>query len=102
MIHVIATIELVPGARDGFLREFRQVQPAVQREEGCLEYSAAIDLATGLAAQAPVRPDVVTIVEKWASLAALQAHLTAPHMLAYRPRVKDFVKMVRLTILEPA
>jgi quinol monooxygenase YgiN len=46
--------------------------------------------------------DEVTIVEKWESVAALEAHLKAPHMAAYRERVKPFVRRVRLRILEPA
>jgi len=44
---------------------------------------------------------VVTIVEKWESLEALQAHVVAPHMAAYRERVKDFVVRVSLQVLEP-
>jgi len=102
MIHVIATIELVPGKRDSFLAEFRKVIPLVRAEHGCLEYGATVDVATDIAAQVPPRPDVATIVEKWQSLAALQAHLTAPHMVAYRPKVKDFVVAAKLQILEPA
>ena len=34
--------------------------------------------------------------------AALQAHLTAPHMLAFRPRVKDMVVKTTLQVLQPA
>ena len=34
--------------------------------------------------------------------AALEAHLVAPHMMEYRPKVKDFVKKVSLQILSPA
>jgi quinol monooxygenase YgiN len=101
MIHVIATVELVAGSQENFLREFQLVRPKVLAEAGCLEYGAAVDLPTGLEAQTAPRPDVVTIVEKWADLDALRAHLTAPHMLEYRPRVKEFVRSVRLTVLKP-
>jgi quinol monooxygenase YgiN len=55
-----------------------------------------------LPAQVPLRPDVVTVVERWDSLDDLRAHLQAPHMLEYRQRVKDLVAGVRLQILEPA
>ncbi len=101
MIHVLATIELHPGSREAFLREFGTIVPTVRAEQGCLEYGAAVDLATGLAAQPPVRPDAVVVVEKWEDLDALRAHLTAPHMVAYRGRVKDFVIRSTLTVLEP-
>ena len=36
------------------------------------------------------------------TLAALKAHLVAPHMVAYRPKVKEFVLSSKLQILEPA
>lgn len=101
MIHVIATIELHPGKRAAFLAEFHKIVPLVRAENGCLEYGPTGDVNTGIGAQIPLRPDVVTIVEKWIDLPALQVHLVAPHMLEYRPRVKDFVKSVQLQVLEP-
>jgi quinol monooxygenase YgiN len=102
MIHVIALIELVPGTRAAFLAEFHKIVGPVRAEQGCLEYGPAIDAATGIPQQKPLGEDVVTVVEKWASVAALQAHLAAPHMLTYRERVKSCVRGVRLHILEPA
>jgi quinol monooxygenase YgiN len=102
MIHVIATIELVEGARDAFLNEFRALVPKVRAEAGCLEYGPTVDVASGLAAQQTPRANVVTVVEKWSDLAALKAHLVAPHMEAYRPRVKPLVRSTTLQVLEPA
>ena len=102
MIHVIATIELVEGERDAFLKEFRAVVPKVRAEAGCLEYGPTVDTVSGIAAQAAPRPNVVTVVEKWNDLASLQAHLVAPHMQEYRPRVKHLVRSTTLQVLEPA
>ena len=101
MIHVIATIELAPGTREAFLNEFRKLIPDVRAENGCIEYGPAIDAQTDLPNQARIGADKVVIIEKWADLAALKAHSVAPHMQAYRPKVKDFVKSVTLQILEP-
>lgn len=101
MLHVVATIELRPGARQRFLREFLAIVPQVRREDGCVEYGAAVDSPTGIAAQPPARPDVVVVIEKWRDLTALEAHLAAPHMTAYRVRVKDLVSGVSLQILDP-
>jgi quinol monooxygenase YgiN len=101
-VHVIATVELQPGRREDFLREFWRVVPLVRAEAGCLEYGPAVDVPTSIAAQAPLRENVVTIIEKWESLSALEAHLVAPHMLAYRPKVKDLVVGSKLQILRPA
>jgi quinol monooxygenase YgiN len=102
MIHVIATVELHDGQRDAFLAEFDKVVPDVLAEDGCLEYGPTTDLTTDISAQLPPRPNVVTIVEKWESLDHLKQHLVAPHMLAYRPKVKDMVVKSTLVILTPA
>jgi quinol monooxygenase YgiN len=102
MIHVIATVELRAGQRDAFLAEFRKIVPLVHAEEGCLEYGPTVDLSSGLSAQQAVRPDFVTIVEKWESLEHLMRHVSAPHMAEYRPKVKDMVVATVLTVLEPA
>ena len=102
MIIVLATIELHTGKQPNFLAEFRQIVPKVQAEKGCIEYFPAVDTASGLPVQGPAREDIVVVVEKWESIAALEAHLIAPHMMEYRPKVKEFVKRVSLQILSPA
>ena len=101
MIHVIATIQLNPGTREAYLKEFLRLTPLVRAEAGCIEYGATIDQPTTIAVQQLAGPDVVVVVEKWASVDALNAHSAAPHMADYRVRVKDFVKGVKLLILNP-
>lgn len=101
MVHVIATIQLAPGTRDRFLDEFRRLTPLVRAEDGCLEYGATVDEPTTIPAQELAGADTVIVVEKWASVEALTAHLAAPYMVEYRPRVKDFVRGVRLRVLRP-
>jgi len=101
MIHVLATIQVVEGKRADFLEQFAWVVPQVRAESGCLEYGAAVDVPTGIVVQSPVRPDVVMVIEKWASLAALQTDLQAPHVMEYRRRVSGLVQGVTLQILEP-
>jgi quinol monooxygenase YgiN len=102
MIHVLATIDLRPNTRDRFLEEFRGIVPEVRAEAGCIEYGAAVDLPTDLPAQPPIRDDAAVIVEKWTDVEALRAHLAAPHMKAYRERVKPYVVRSTLHVLHPA
>ena len=102
MIHVVATIEVAEGKRDQFLEEFHKLVPLVREEDGCLEYGPTIDFETNIEAQGGVRPNVVTVVEKWESIEALEAHLIAPHMIDYRGRVKEVVLSARLQVLQPA
>lgn len=102
MICVIATIELADGRRDDFLAEFHKIVPDVLAEQGAIEYQPMVDVPTEIGAQPPARQNVVTVVEKWESVEALEAHLMRAHMLEYRKRVKDMVTGATLSILEPA
>ena len=102
MIHVIATVELAPGMRDAFLAEFRKIIADVKGEAGCIEYGPAVDVETDIPIQFRVGPNKVVVIEKWESVAALKAHGVAPHMQAYRARVKDYVRGMELRVLAPA
>ena len=102
MIHVIATVDLAPGTRGKFLAEFRRVMPDVRAEAGCIEYGPAIDAKTDIPIQFKVGADRVVVIEKWETVAALKAHGVAPHMQAYRARVKDYVRGMELRVLAPA
>ncbi len=41
--------------------------------------------------RAPIGPDAFVVLETWDSLAALEAHRTAPHMVAFGSASKDLV-----------
>ena len=101
MIHVLASIDIVPGHRADFLAEFAKVAIPVRKESGCIEYGAAVDAVTDLPMQQQLGENLVLIIEKWESLAHLKAHLVAPHMMDYRVRIKPFVQSVRLQVLDP-
>ncbi|MGI9090674.1 MAG: putative quinol monooxygenase [Gemmatimonadaceae bacterium] len=101
MIHVIATIELAPGGREAFADEFRRLAPLVRAEDGCIEYSGAVDIRTSIAAQAAVRDDSFTVIERWDSEPALAAHLDAVHMHDHRERVRDLATKTIIHVLRP-
>jgi quinol monooxygenase YgiN len=102
MVHVIATISTAAGSRAKFLEEFHRLVPTVRAEAGCIEYGPTIDVETGINGLLAARNDVVTVVEKWESVEALDAHLKAPHMLRYREAVKNFVASVEIRVTQPA
>jgi len=83
MIHVVAELSIAPGSREAFLDAFRRLEPLVRAEEGCLEYGGTLEVQTALSAQAPPRPDVLLVIEKWTNESALAAHLAAPHMAEF-------------------
>ena len=102
MVHVIATLELEPGTRSAFLAEFAKVVPLVRAEVRCVEYTPVVDAESGMAAQHKIGPDRVMVIERWESLATLHAHDVAPHMQAYRPRVKAYIRGREIRVLAPA
>ena len=101
MINVIASIHIKEGRLSEFIEIFKTNIPKVLEEKGCVEYVPTIDIPTGLPLQ-KLNNNVVTIIEKWGSLEDLQTHLTAPHMLAYKEKVKDLVDKVSLKVLTEA
>ncbi len=101
MIHVIAKITAQPGQRDRILEAFRANVPAVRAEEGCIEYVATVDAAGMPASPGSAGADTFVVIEKWASLAALQAHAAAPHMKAYASRVRELTAARVIHVLEP-
>ncbi len=101
MINVIASIRVKEGLRDDYIEIFKSNIPAVLEEKGCIRYAPAVDIETGIAVQ-ELDPNAVTVIEKWETLEDLQAHLEAPHMLAFRERVKGMVEEVSLKVLKNA
>ncbi len=100
MIHVIASITVKEDAFDAFIDILKTNVPKVLKETGCLGYAPAKDLPTGLPVQ-KTDPGVITIIEKWESPEALQAHLASTHMLEYKQKTKDMVTGLSVKILAP-
>ena len=46
--------------------------------------------------------DTFVVVEKWESLDALQAHIAAPHMVAYGAKVRDLTAGRSIHVMSPA
>jgi len=101
-IHVVAVITTKPGLRAAALDLFRANVAAVRAEDGCLSYDATIDSENAGPMQTPFGADTFVVVEKWASMAALAAHATAPHMKAYGKASKDMLADRKIHILSPA
>jgi len=101
MIHVIASIQVKEGQLNTFLEIFKANVPKVLEEKGCLAYAPTVDVPTGLPPQ-EVNPHGATIIEKWNSLEDLKAHLSSPHMLAYREKAKALVEKMSVKILKEA
>ena len=101
MICVIATIKAKAGRRNELLACIKNNLANVHAETGCLEYQPMVDTESSLGAQ-ELDENVVTMVEKWETIANLNVHAVAPHMLDYRDKVKDIVESVSLKVLTAA
>lgn len=98
MIHVIVTNQVKPGKLEDFLALARQLAPLVEQEAGCFGYEYTLDTESPLAIQEPVETQRVTLLERWESLAALEAHATAPHMQEYGPGLRELRESVTIRV----
>lgn len=102
MVHVLAVITTKPGKRQEMLDIFNANVPAVHAEDGCIEYGATVDHQGAGDFQTTFGEDTFVVVEKWASLDALKAHIAAPHMKAYGAKVKDLQADRKIYIMSNA
>ncbi len=100
-IHVLAIITTNPGKRREVLDLFETIVPTVLAEDGCIAYEATIDAEDAGPAQAELGPDTFVVVERWASLDALDAHANSDHMKAHGARTKDMLAARKIYILSP-
>ena len=91
MIHVLAFITAKPGLRAQVLEAFQANVPAVLAEDGCIAYEATVDAAGMPPSRGSVGDDTFVVIERWASVAALQAHAASPHMAAYGAKTRDLL-----------
>ena len=82
-----------------FIEIFKSNVSKVREEKGCIEYFPAVDMDANLPLQ-DMDVNMVTIIEKWQNLEALRAHLKAPHMIAYREKVKNLVENLSIKVLQ--
>ena len=100
-VHVVAIVTARPGKRAELLQAFQANVPNVHAEDGCIEYVATVDAEDAGSVQTPFGADTFVVVEKWASLDALEAHAAAPHMAAYAARTKDLIASRSIHVLSP-
>ncbi|AIR63919.1 putative quinol monooxygenase [Cedecea neteri] len=103
MLTVIAEIRTRPGShhRQAVIAAFEKIIPTVLQEEGCHGYAPLVDHNAQVAFQTTA-PDSIFMLEKWESVAHLEAHLQTTHMKEHSARVKDDVLEVHIRILEEA
>ena len=100
-VHVLAIITAKPGRRAEVLEAFKANVPNVHAEAGCIEYVATVDAEGAGSSQTRFGADTFVVVEKWASLEALEAHAAAPHMAAYAAKTRELIARRVIHVLSP-
>lgn len=80
MILVSGTMTVDPADRARALALFEAVARETRREPGCNAYFISWDID---------HPSRFRVIEEWASLADLNAHLTTPHIAAFMAGLAD-------------
>ena len=78
-----------PGMAEGYVRALKEsgLQAKVRAEDGCIQYDYHLSLE---------EKDVVVLLEKWSSAAALEKHLAQPHMAEIRALKDQYVEESKL------
>ena len=80
-VSLVILIETKPGCAHEQIHAFKELQPLVLAEKGCLHYE--LHRVTG-------EENKFLLIEKWASIENLNAHDQTPHMLAADARSPSF------------
>jgi quinol monooxygenase YgiN len=78
---IAGTVRVPPENLERFKPHMQAMLSASRAEDGCIEYSYAVDVA---------EPGLVRIFEAWRDPAALAAHFETEHMAAWRSRWPEF------------
>ncbi|HUV07164.1 MAG TPA: putative quinol monooxygenase [Spirochaetia bacterium] len=100
MIHVIVTMILKEGVLEEFIRTAREIAAEVRQEKGCIAYEYTVDIESPISSQEPLQKNRVTLIEKWESVEALRAHLSAPHMKKLGPRLQPLRESVAIRVTQ--
>jgi quinol monooxygenase YgiN len=80
-ILVTGVLDFDPAKRDAAIAAVTEAMTATLAEDGCEHYSFAADLAD---------PGRFHLSERWASQAAMDAHMATPHLGALLAKMADF------------
>jgi quinol monooxygenase YgiN len=92
VIYVVAELRLKPGMAEKAAAAACKVVAGTVKEDGCLAYDFHLSVSD---------PGKLVAVERWASRAALDAHMHTPHLQAWREAGKEFVAARKVEIITP-
>ena len=81
--YIVAFVYPKAGEAEAVKEAILENIPKVRKEQGCLRYDLHVLQGGG---------DKFLFYEIWADKTAFEAHRVAPHILAYREKVKDLLE----------
>ena len=88
-VWVLCRFDLKPDAdRAAYVAQTKAILGAVRAEPGCIEYRLLGDCDTDWEKPQRFGERTLWMLEKWASVNSLKAHLETPHMKAFGPTVR--------------
>ncbi len=101
MIYGVVSVRVKPGKVQEYIALFKSIAGKVREEKGCVQYVSTIDFEIGVPIQA-LDKNVVTILEKWENIEALQKHLAMPYMADFFKNEAPLVEESVLKMLQEA
>lgn len=91
-VHIFAKITVKEDRVEAVRAAMRALVTASQQEEGCLAYEAFVSQSD---------PTVIRVKEEYADMAAIQAHMAAPHFQKLvQDHADDFAAPLEADVLE--
>ena len=100
-VWVMCRFDLKPEAnRADYIAQTKTILDTVRKEDRCLEYRLLGDAETDWEKPQRFGERTLWMLEKWASVSALKAHLETPHMKAFGPKVSGLRASGTFHVLE--
>ena len=100
-VWVLCRFDLKPEAdKAAYIAQTKEILDTVRAEDGCLEYRLLGDAVTDWDKPQRFGERTLWMLEKWASVNSLKAHLATPHMKAFGPKVSGMRSASTFHVLE--
>ena len=100
-VWVLCRFDLKPEAdKAAYIAQTKEILDTVRAEDGCIEYRLLGDAVTDWEKPQRFGERTLWMLEKWASVNSLKAHLATPHMKAFGPKVSGMRSASTFHVLE--
>ena len=100
-VWVLCRFDLKPETdKADYIAQTKAILDTVRKEDGCIEYRLLGDCETDWEKPQRFGDRTLWMLEKWASVNSLKAHLETPHMKSFGPKVRPMRSSSTFHVLE--